>query len=394
MKRLSRIIWASIVLAMLSPFASSALATGRYYEIAYPPSDRPGGLQVGVIYTFWIPDGTAKLRELIVHQHGAGVPACQGGATAAYDLHWQALAKKWDCVLLGPSYQQSADQNARLWSDPRNGSAATFLKAISDVAAKSRHPELEKAPWCLWGHSAGGSWSSLMQMMYPEQIVACWFRSGTAYGTWEKRGIPKPEIPDAFYSTPMMCNPGVKEKGHAQFNGAWTGTLAMFEACGAKGAPIGFAPDPRTAHECGDSRYLAIRFFDACLAMRLPDPATNGQKLRPVDMKQAWLATPWSDEAQPAASYSGKAEAAIWLPNETVAKAWAEYVKTGAAGDTTPPPAPINVKATPQPDGTIEITWDAEADLESGMRCFIIRRDGKDIAQLPGKLVLSCINRQ
>ena len=62
-----------------------------------------------------------------------------------------------------------------------------------------------------------------------------------------------------------MCNPGVKEKP----DGPWTGTLATFQEYRAKGAPIGFAPDPRTGHECGDCRYLAIPFFDACLAMRL-----------------------------------------------------------------------------------------------------------------------------
>jgi hypothetical protein len=38
---------------------------------------------------------------VIVHQHGAGGQASKGGETAAYDLHWQALAKKWDGALLG-----------------------------------------------------------------------------------------------------------------------------------------------------------------------------------------------------------------------------------------------------------------------------------------------------
>jgi hypothetical protein len=41
---------------------------------------------------------------VIVHQHGASIPAAQAGATSAYDLHWQALAKRWSCVLLEPSY--------------------------------------------------------------------------------------------------------------------------------------------------------------------------------------------------------------------------------------------------------------------------------------------------
>src|SRR6266403_1537222 len=51
-----------------------------------------------------IPDNIKTVRAVIVHQHGASIPAAQAGATSAYDLHWQALAKKWNCVLLGPSY--------------------------------------------------------------------------------------------------------------------------------------------------------------------------------------------------------------------------------------------------------------------------------------------------
>jgi hypothetical protein len=362
-------------------------AAGRYLEVTYPPSTKSSELQLGVTYTLWIPDGVTKVRGIIVHQHGCGSGACKGGATAAYDLHWQALAKKWDCALLGPSYHQEDGQNCRLWCDPRNGSHRTFLRALDEFAARAKRPELATVPWCLWGHSGGGFWASLMQTMYPERIVAIWFRSGTAYTTWEKGQIPKPTIPEAAYTIPMMCNPGAKEKGDQRFNGAWTGTLAMFKAYRAKGAPIGFAPDPRTAHQCGDSRYLAIPFFDACLALRLPDRDSKDQKLKPVDQKTAWLAPPLGERAVHARSYTGKVDEAVWLPNEKVAKAWAEYVKTGATSDDTPPPAAVNVKAVVKPDRSVTITWDAEADFESGIRAFIIQRDGKDLAQRPEKPV-------
>ena len=65
--------------------------------------------------------------------------------------------------------------------------------------------------------------------------------------------------------------------------------------------------------------------------------------------------------------------------------AWAEYVRTGATGDTTPPAPPSNVKATRNADGSVQITWDAEADFESGLRGFVIQRDGADLVQLPEK---------
>ncbi len=356
-------------------------AGGAYHEVAYPPSTEPGALQLGVTYTVWIPVGVRKLRGVIVHQHGCGAGACKGGATAAYDLHWQALARKRGCALLGPSYQQDDQQNCRLWCDPRNGSEKTFLRALGELAVKAGHAELETAPWCLWGHSGGGTWASLMQTLHPDRIVAIWLRSGTDFPAWEKGGLPKSELAEAVYGIPVMCNPGARENGDKRFNGAWTGTLAMFKAFRAKGAPIGFAPDPRTSHECGDSRYLAIPFFDACLEMRLSESG----KLRPVDIKSAWLAAPLSDTAGPAASYAGKPEEAVWLPGEAVAKAWMEYVKTGAVGDATAPPAATGLKATAKPDGAVELTWDSEADFESGTKAFVVQRDGKDLVQVPEK---------
>ncbi len=363
-------------------WAGLARADGKYFGVAYPASAKAGELQLGVTYTVWVPDGVARLRGVIVHQHGCGSGACKGGETAAYDLHWQALARKWDCALLGPSYHQDDKQNCRLWCDPRNGSQKTFLAALTDLGQKAGHPELAEVPWCLWGHSGGGFWASLMQVSMPERVVAVWCRSGTAFATWEKGEIPRPEIPTAAYQVPLMCNPGAKEKGDKRFDGAWTGTLAMFRAYRAKGAPAGFAPDPRTSHECGDSRYLAIPFFDACLSQRLPEKGATGQKLRPIDSKSAWLADVLSDRPAPAGAYAGAPLEAVWLPDERVAKAWAEYVKTGAVGDATPPPAPFGVRVTAGEQGN-ELKWDAHADVESGLQAFAIRRDGKDLARLP-----------
>ncbi|MBI5802812.1 MAG: hypothetical protein HZA92_19080 [Verrucomicrobia bacterium] len=370
--------------ACFTALVSNAKAAGRYLEVTYPPSTQTNELSLGVTYRLWIPEGVKTVRGVVVHQHGCGVGSRKGAEPGAHDLHWQALCKKWDCALLMPSYHQEEKDNCRLWCDPRNGSHKTFLKCLADFAAQSGHPELERAPWCLWGHSGGGFWSSLMQTMYPERIVAIWFRSGTAFEYWEKGEVVKPEIPAAAMGIPMMMNPGAKENGDKRFSSAWTGTLAMFKAYRAKGAPAGFAPDPRTAHETGDSRYLAIPFFDACLALRLPEKGSKSQALKPVNQKAAWLAPLMGDAAEPAAKFSGSVAESVWLPGEAFAKAWTHYVKTGATEDTTPPPAPTNVKATAKPDG-IALAWDAEADFESGLTAFLIERDGQPLAQFPEK---------
>ena len=372
-----------------SALVQAAPGAGQYLKVDYPASTASNELQIAVTYTVWIPEGTPRLRGVIVHQHGAGTTASKEGSTAAYDLHWQALARKWDCALLGPSYHVSNEKidltpgGSELWFDPRLGSERTFLKALHELAAKSGHPELETAPWALWGHSGGGIWADVMTTLHPDRVIAAWLRSGSAAMFRTKPEFSQPTVPKEAYAVPTMCNPGVKEKP----NGPWRGPLATFQEYRAQGAPIGFASDPRTGHECGDSRYLAIPFLDACLALRLPDKGSRDQTLKPVDQSQAWLAPLLGEEAKPASEYQGNPKEAVWLPNAAVARAWMDYVKTGAVSDTTPPPAPFALLVKAKGADATELTWEATADFESGLGGFIVLRDGQELAKVPEKPV-------
>ncbi len=391
--RLSFFMFLAVAVWGSSSWGRAALADqppeskDRYFTVQYPPSEKEGELQLGVTYTIWIPAGVKTIRGVIVHQHGCGKGACEGGATAAYDLHWQALARKFDCALLGPSYHQDDKQNCRLWCDPRNGSAATFLKSLEHFAKEAEHPELVHAPWCLWGHSGGGFWSSLMQTMYPERIVAIWLRSGTAFDRWESGEIEKPTIREAVYKIPVMCNPGAKEKGDMRFNGAYVGSREMCLAYRAKGAPIGFAPDPRTSHECGDCRYLAIPFFAACLEMRLPHVRDAEQELKDIDKSAVYLGKLEGDVIMLLKDFKIVPSESVWLPNKAVAEAWSEYVKTGAVSDKIPPPKPTAFVVNRDGQGNTTLSWSADADFESGISQFIILRDGKEFARVPEKPV-------
>ena len=176
-----------------------------------------------------------------------------------------------------------------------------------------------------------------------------------------------------------MCNPGTKEGvtvKDGRFAGVWPANEAFFTALRGKGGLIGVAVDPLTAHECGNQRYLAIPWLDACLAARLPDK--SGEPLKPMPVDGAWLAPLLGSEAVPTGKFSGEKEKSVWLPSEVIAKAWMHYVKDTGVPDTTPPPAPTNVQVKGN-----DITWNAEADLESGLAHFIIERDGTPIATVP-----------
>jgi hypothetical protein len=107
-----------------------------------------------------------------------------------------------------------------------------------------------------------------------------------------------------------------------------------------------------------------------------------------VDLSSAWLATPFGDTALPAAEFKGDPNKAAWLPNEATAKIWMEYVRTGTVSDAGAPPAPVNVRvnnvrALADANHGNEITWEAEADMVSGLGGFIVLRDGHGIAKLP-----------
>lgn len=385
---LGRSAWTILLLALPvglaaqePPYDVFPEADPPYYRVRYEASTKPGELIYPVKYTVWIPPKVNKLRGVIVHQHGCGEGSCRSGLTGAYDLHWQALAKKHDCALLAPSYEQPGSADCQMWCDPRNGSAATFQRCLVDLGEKSGHPELAQVPWALWGHSGGGHWSGGMVLLYPERVAAAWLRSGVPLlqPNPDRPKIKAHTLPEAALKVPVMCNPGTKEGvtvKDGRFARVWPANETFFNAVRSKGGLIGVAVDPLTAHECGNQRYLAIRWLDVCLSLRLPKH--QAEPLRPLATEDAWLAPPTGTQAVPAAEFEGDPLQAAWLPNQAIAKAWMQYVKDTKVADETPPPAPTNVQLRGN-----QLTWDCEADLESGLAYFIIQRDGKVLTKVP-----------
>jgi pimeloyl-ACP methyl ester carboxylesterase len=390
LQSLTRILWPIQLLvvtlttslpAQQPPYDVFPPADPPHYRVRYHASTEPDQLIYAVNYTIWIPEEVKSLRGVIVHQHGCGEGSCKSGLTGVYDLHWQALAKKHDCALLAPSYEQPGKADCQMWCDPRNGSAAAFQRCLVDLGEESGHPELASVPWTLWGHSGGGHWAGGMVLLYPERVAAAWLRSGVPLlkPNSERSTIKAHTLPDAALKVPVMCNPGTKEGvtiKDGRFAQVWPANEVFFNAVRAKGGLISVAVDPFTAHECGNQRYFAIPWLNTCLSARLPK--ASGNPLRAMPTENAWLASPTGFEAVPAAQFIGDPLKAAWLPNESIVQGWMQYVKDTAVSDTSPPPAPTNLRVSGN-----ELSWEAEADLESGLAHFIIQRDGQFLATLP-----------
>jgi hypothetical protein len=365
------------------PYDVFPAADPPYYRVRYEATGVPGELPYAVNYTLWVPPGVKELRGVVVHQHGCGEGSCRSGLTGAYDLHWQALARKHGCALLSPAYEQPEKADCQQWCDPRNGSDAAFRKGLADLAAKSGHPELARVPWALWGHSGGGHWCGGMVLMHPDRVAAAWLRSGVPLVKADagKGSLKAHTVPDAALGVPVMLNLGTKEGvtvTNDRFSGVWPANQVFFAVVRGKGGLVGVAVDPLTSHECGNQRYLAIPWLDACLAARLPE--TAGAALRPMPAEKTWLAPPLGGAAGPAAKFAGDAKDMGWLPDEATAKRWAQYVADTKVADTTPPPAPTNLRVQGN-----RLTWDAAADPESGLAKFVIERDGKELAEAAGQ---------
>ena len=378
------LLLAGSVLGQVPPYNLFPPADPPYFRVRYPASTDPGSLTFAVNYTMWIPPGTKSLRGILVHQHGCGEGSCKSGLTGAYDLHWQALAKKHQCALLAPAYEQPEAADCQLWCDPRNGSDAAFQRALVDLGTQSGHPELSRVPWALWGHSGGGFWAGGMALLHPDRVVAAWLRSGVP-PIQPVEGRPAPySISEAACQVPLMCNLGVREgvlDRTNRFAGVWPGVERYFKTLRSRGALIGVSIDPLTSHECGNQRYLAIPWLDACLTARLPSRA--GGALKPMPSRSAYLVpinAKGTDIVSPvaAAQYSGDPRDAAWIPNREIAAAWEAYSRNTAVPDLTPPPAPRNLRVVGN-----ELTWEADADVESGLAQFMIERDGHFLANVP-----------
>ena len=372
----SRAALCVLLLATVTSLAPAAIAapgapiSEHTWQIEIDP--RPQDYFEHISYRMWVPPGLARVRGLLVFEHGCGYGAGISGLRFADDLQYQALARKWNLAIV-TARQYAPGENCWVWMNIEHGSADAFLGALVQLAKASEHPEVATVRWALWGHSGGGAWVTAMTARYPERVIATHARSG-AFGTDGNVIGPgamtlKPSA--AMRQVPMLFCYGAKEEYPPSEMADFIAHLREVYQAGQKDqARWAVAVDPFTGHENGDTRLLAIRFFDTIFAQT--------SELGGTESSAAWQGDPRSLElAAPGAALKASGDLPLaWLPSREFALRWQEFGRTGRVRDLTAPPAPTEVTSRTIADGSV-IAWRATADLESGIQEFRIYGDGE-----------------
>jgi hypothetical protein len=360
-------------LCALNALGSKVHANGPQGTVIQFTVPKQGSMYADATYYCWLPADMGTARGIIVHQHGC---TREGDAQQMMgDLQWLTLAKKWHSVFIAPKLitgaPGSGSSTCGNWNNIANGSGNTFLAALDTLARRSAHPEIKTVPWALWGHSGGSMWITAMTGNYPERV---------AVGIAQSCGSEVSNVPGAL-KVPILHHNGKADMCYndayftnGRSKGAlWAHAVNPFPLWENPPSNPGWGDDV-FGHAPHDLRMIAIPWIEAGLAARLPaEPGAS--KLRDMDTANAWLGDKATRAIAPAAAYSGNRLAACWLPNAAFAGKWAEYMQKGSLNDTSPPPAPTGLAGT-YGNRQVTLKWDADADLESGIKTFIVYRDG------------------
>jgi poly(3-hydroxybutyrate) depolymerase len=326
------------------------------------------------VYSVFIPNGITRIRGVFVHQHGCTMEG-RGEATAS-DIQYQAFAKKWGLAVVGPDLYPKLGSGCEDWRDPvEDGSGPALFAALRAVGDLSKHPEVAIAPFLIWGHSGGGYWALSMLDIYPERIMAI-----VAYSPAFN---PQFAYSEAAAKVPLL----IRHAGPNDFNNpgvsCWETALHTFSKLRKIDGLVSIAYNAGQNHNLSFLRYLAIPFYEAVMAQQMSRKRSKARHL--MDQSKAWLCdtvTNGKPVIYPALTFAGNEKAMSWLPDSTCAVKFREFVTTNTVKDVTPPPNPSNLKLVGEKD-SVKFTWSADADIESGIRCFNIYKNGKFLARYP-----------
>jgi hypothetical protein len=327
-------------------------------------------------YTIFIPDGIEKISGVFIHQHGCTM---QGhGEATAYDLQYQAFARKWSLALVGPDLYPHTKKECEEWRNSEDGSLSSLLAGLFNIAQYSNHPELSTAPWLLWGHSGGGYWVLSMIKSSPKRIIAA--------VCYSPAFDPNFDYPQEAAKIPILIRHAGATDDNYPGDDCWKTALHSFSQLRKMDGLVSLAYNAGQNHNFTYLRYITIPFFESVLAQRIH--LTKSGELNEMDQTKSWLCDTTATgivHVYKASTFTGNPRGMSWLPDSACAVKFKEYISTGIVKDITPPVAPIKLKLTSKGDSAVELSWEAKADIESGIGHFNIYRNGLLIARYPSE---------
>ena len=291
-------------------------------------------------FHIWLPEGVDTVKGLMVmHEHGmvetlANLETFRN-TLAEMDMGYMSISEtKPEGIPDGtPGYFVMKD-----FQDPE-ACTRWVLNEIAGFAESTGHPELVNAPLMTIGHSNGNQFAAGLAAQLPERMLGV---------VLYKPALPRQYELDALAGIPTMLIEGELDDAYgAGLHGHFEAVQRMRQ----KGALIGYTVDPNAGHGWKDrkSNSIVYPFMQAAYSLRMPadaDPAAGAVTLNTVEEADGYIGTiktttldelikpdnkdPWPDKTY-AGTYVPYAEAAhgVWLPTETFAKQWAEFLDTG-----------------------------------------------------------------
>ncbi|MEI8342434.1 MAG: hypothetical protein WCH43_12995 [Verrucomicrobiota bacterium] len=299
-------------------------------------ADALPGVKINTVaFKGWIPATQQSLRGTLVL-----IPGRHGdGRGMADDPRWQALATDINFAVIGCQFTNGEPFDYQ--NDSKGEVARSINTAVEHLSKESNHPELAKAPLAFWGTSAGSNVSARYCTHFPRRVIAFASSKGTMG--------PSGDMPSGKAEIPMFFALGAKDKPD------WLQASQSNIGNGIKlHAPWTLAFQKNEGHDVGRSLDVAIPFLKATITLRFAPPATGsgagssssifktqlptlGQttpigatapaaQLHKIDVHAGWLGNPETFDVARYSEFKGDRNKAMWLPDETTALAWKQYL--------------------------------------------------------------------
>ena len=286
-----------------------------------------------VTVNLWIPPGVKELRGLVVKPADASV--------SAKETIWSTPMRSWGFGEVGMMLD-----NVNKGGGRETHLAKTLVPVLTDLAAKTGHPELPNLPIVSLGMSKGGGWAAAMCRLNADRAIGYVSVCGWMGGDVSKADASYLKIPGLFAIGSVPDGFHMLESIDREYVPAmklgdvdWTCALQW----GAGHAWL----KPTSAY--------CITYLDQVIKLRLPDGASALQgvpKLNDIAWDTGWAGdrSTW-DSACPVISslkeFKGDRSNLVWQPNCYLAYVWRAFMtqKPEIVFNDLTPAAPLEVTA-------------------------------------------------